>query len=155
MDIARLMSHINTCKHGSDCDRCCWNWTAATTNGYPRTNIHCYGTVETYAHRAIWSWYHKRRVPRNRAIARTCDNLSCCNPKHLIVITRQEYKTRQRTKIRANHNYGNSKLNEYQVEAVKSMVDSGFTQLEISRHFKVSQPAISHIVRGKTWQAID
>lgn len=74
---------------GGDVDTC-WEWTAATTNGYGTFYLGREGTRKRFmvAHR--WSYLSLRGdIPEGLVLDHLCRNRSCVNPWHLEPVTPQ------------------------------------------------------------------
>ena len=55
--------------------------------------------------------------------------------------------------VEDNNRYSNSKmLTKEKVLQIPSLIDQGYTQLEIANHFNVSRRAIQSILRGEHWK---
>ena len=55
--------------------------------------------------------------------------------------------------VEDNNRYSNSKmLTKEQVLQIPSLIDQGYTQLEIAKYFNVSRRAIQSILRGEHWK---
>jgi len=46
----------------------------------------------------------------------------------------------------------NSKLTAARIEEIRTMLANGYSQRRIAKHVQVSQPTISRLVAGRTWQ---
>lgn len=133
--------------------RKCWNWTGCTTKGgYGQFKIN---GKKYYVHRIVYYLYYGQ--PRG-IIMHTCDNPSCCNPKHLKDGTQAENLADMVRKGRQNRvdkakgeNNGNSKLTEKKVKQIRKMPG---TQKEIAKLSGVSQNQISRIKNKRNWTHI-
>jgi len=69
-------------------ERCgeCWNWLGRTTDGYGHMSIN---GKEVLSHRLAYQ-FSVGLIPSGLAVLHTCDNPSCCNPKHLWLGTRAD-----------------------------------------------------------------
>ena len=139
---------LKTVEHGDDE---CWGWTGATTsNGYAhfaRTTL--YGETRSYpnGHVVRWALHNGRWPEKGEVVMHTCDNPPCTNPRHLVLGTQ---KTNARDRARTGRWFGmrTGKLTPEQVLYVRN---SPKTQMELARELGVSQPTISNIRTGKTY----
>lgn len=74
-------------------DQCCWEWDRALARGYGVVRlpkIHTRGAL-VYVHRVMWI-HLKGAIPDGLVVDHDgdgCGNISCANPRHLAVVTRQ------------------------------------------------------------------
>lgn len=65
----------------------CWNWTAYTSKlGYGQYG---YKGKLSSPHRLSYEYFNGK-IPKGMDLDHICRNPSCCNPKHLQVVTHQE-----------------------------------------------------------------
>lgn len=88
-----------------------------------------------------------------------CDNPPCINSEHLFVGTHSDnmadMKAKGRAKGRKGTNHHNVKLTNAQVtEILAKYSDRSVSTAKIAKLYGVSQPTISYILIGKTWQHI-
>jgi hypothetical protein len=83
---ARVFSKINF-------EGDCWEWTAATTNGYGTIGKGSRGSGSIQAHRAVWLLL-VGVIPSRLQLDHLCRNHGCCNPDHLEPVTGAENKRR-------------------------------------------------------------
>lgn len=93
----RIMKFIDV-KEENDC----WEFKGSKNkDGYGKIGIG--GKKNESAHRVIFKIYNFD-IPKNMVILHTCDNPSCCNPKHLVLGTQndniQDMVQKRRNKIR-------------------------------------------------------
>ena len=153
----------------------CWVWVAAKTNaGYGILSL---GKQMILAHRASFI-IANGEIADGLFVCHRCDRRECVNPSHLFVGTQRENladcKLKNRVdyqsshavwaKIRADVSAGirpsylpkgaahhNSKLTEDVVREIRIAHKAGQTFSDLARKHGVSRPAISMIVKRKTW----
>jgi hypothetical protein len=112
------------------------------------------------AHRVAWMLEHGRELPANRkqVVMHSCDNPSCCNPTHLRLGTQSENITQAHERglitVAVGEARRQSKLTERQVVQIRERHAAGESQVALGYEFGVSQVAIHHIVRHKTWRHV-
>ena len=145
----------------------CWVWTASKkVKGYGQFGIN---RKNHFAHRLSWE-IHNGSIPPGMCVLHRCDNMSCVNPAHLFLGTKEDNvadmvaKGRQargkRTgaytrpeRIARGERVGTSKLSEQDVSRIRFLyTNGGVTQQELAQQFGVHQSNISVIVSGKNWK---
>ena len=131
----------------------CWEFRGATVgNGYSKVGqVDLFGEVrkDQYGHRTVWAVFNGRWPAPNEVVQHTCDNPPCVNPAHLSVGTQADNLS---TRPRSGRWFGMStgKLTPAQVAEIRA---SNNSQTALAKEFNVSQPTISNIITGKTYDA--
>jgi HNH endonuclease len=132
----------------------CWIWEGTkSTFGYGSLKSH---QKKYDAHRVSYE-LHKGIIPSGKLVCHSCDNPSCCNPKHLWLGTHQDNVTDMISKGRRvqpdnrGQKNGRTKLTEKQVLAIRK--DDRSTTV-IGREYGVSGVRVSQIKRNKGWNHI-
>lgn len=135
----------------------CWPWKGTKlTKGYGRFNL--FGNRKVLAHRFAYR-LAIRPIPLGRCVLHSCDNPSCCNPRHLFLGTIADNaadmvaKGRQgngRPLNRATWN-PHSKLTPDYVRMARGAYAAGVPQTHIAAHLGVHSSTISRAVRGEVW----
>jgi hypothetical protein len=151
--VARFWSKVDI----PEGDFVCWNWRAGkTAKGYGRFKHRGY---MRRAHRIAWEIVHGEALG-DRVARHTCDNPSCCNPRHIVPGTVQDNVDDMMSRGRhvphlvgtmAGENNPNSKLTENDVAAVRLAIGMGDTDELIANRHGVSAGAIEAIRRGRSW----
>lgn len=171
--VDRFWSHVDR-SGGSDA---CWPWTAYKDRlGYGRVRIG--GRVDR-PHRVAWE------LTNGKAIGplfgrHTCDNPSCCNPRHILPGTHadnmsdkvargrqargevlaapkrgDENPMRRHPERRSvGSRHGMSKLTEHGVVEIRRLMRLGGIRRDVARRFDVSIVTISDICTGRTWRHV-
>lgn len=120
-----------------------------------------YGSVkmlgETYVHRLAYKLF-RGVIPDGMLVCHTCDNPKCCNPEHLFLGTHQDNSSdcvrKGRTWDRSASKNPNSTLSEIDVIDVRRKFNEGQKMSSLAREYGVQSPAISKIVKYRTWKSI-
>jgi hypothetical protein len=139
----------------------CWEWSGScNTTGYGTVSWR--GRVYT-AHRvAAWlsGMVENPKAPTDTSlkayVLHKCDNRKCCNPNHLFLGNFSDnqldaYKKYRRSQPKGSK-HANAKLTHEQANIIRNLYKSGMTQIKLAEKFKVSQRAISLIVRRETYR---
>jgi|SRR3990172_1058100 len=139
----------------------CWPYLSGIDeDGYGRFWT---GITNVGAHCYVWSLTRKCEVPPDKMILHMCDNRSCCNPGHLYAGTQMD-NMRDRyirgpkvpAHILANPDLHNGEI--WLIRRLKIVLRKGvkkttyrFSQVLVSRMFKVHQTTIHHIWHSDRW----
>lgn len=139
----------------------CWpRFTRKGTSAPTYTRATITGRFD-YAHRHALA-LHLGRPLRARALHR-CDNLPCCNPRHLFEGTQRDNMQDMHAKGRGitgrkfpgrmarGEEQGHAKLTEKDIRAIRKACAAGSPQKVVGQLFGVGQMTVSDIVRRKTW----
>jgi len=128
----------------------CWEWTGArSSSGYG--NLTYYGKY-LKANRVAFELFNKCEIPFGLFVLHTCDNPSCCNPKHLFLGTQMDNIKDMISKKR-DHFLTGLKLTSKEVLEIRSRYKvGGVSQSALAKEFKVSHSNISFIIHRKTWK---
>ena len=131
----------------------CWPYIEyKDKNGYGRFHL-ISGPIGAH----VYAWLLTRnldKVPDGKIIMHLCDNPTCCNPNHLICGTHLD---NMRDKIKKGrlvppHKIANPSLYTGEIWLIrKLLVSERFSQVTISKMFKVHQSTISHINTSDRW----
>lgn len=159
----------------------CWNWTRSC--GFPDDPTYgqyFFGGKKMLTHR--FAFQHAcGEIPAGMEVCHTCDNPSCCNPRHLFLGThRDNMQDRQRKgrgggvngpvrglqadanpgtrplRKKSGSRNGQSKLDEDDVRLIRSVyADGTMSQRQLAAEFGVHASLIGFIVRRKYWQHVE
>jgi hypothetical protein len=140
----------------------CWNWTGYKNEGrYGRTWIN---DVGYYAHRVIFDLVYPNTItlsaPKDTDEAgfllHTCDNPSCCNPKHLFVGTHADNMADKVAKNRQKKFPSDSgprcKLSMAQAREIRRLRKEGVSARELAKQYEISLPSIKTLLRGDSYK---
>jgi hypothetical protein len=151
-DQQRFMLHVEKTET-------CWNWTGALRGHHKKGG---YGTFsldnkQWISSRASYTLF-KGKIPEGLFVLHSCDNRLCVNPEHLRTGTHQEnmddMKARGRQANQNGENHGNNKLMDCDILEMLVLHGFGFTNIELSKQFKISDGMVSMIVNRKRWKHI-
>jgi len=137
----------------------CWNWTASNVRGYGRMGLRIKGKSHSLNATRVSYAINNSVDPIGKCVLHTCDNPSCCNPKHLFLGTSKDNTDDMMRKKRCvnpkGSHHGKSKLNELKVKDIKDKYKTGdYTMTMLSIIYKVNQSVISRIINNKTWNHV-
>lgn len=131
----------------------CWLWTGSKwSNGYGRIMV---GKKRRKAHR-ISFLIHNGSLPKDKLVCHTCDNPSCCNPKHLFLGSVADNSRDSVSKLR--HAFGErngiAKLTEQEVKIIREARAPRLSNLclKLAKRFGVSLSTIYHVRSYCTWR---
>lgn len=126
----------------------CWEFT-----GYKwKTGYGCFwlNGKSVCAHRAAYL-LTTGVIPDGLNVCHTCDNPTCCNPRHLFLGTQKDNMHDRNRKNRANNAVGErnaKKLTWQQVCEIRGLYSSGnHLQKEIAAKFNIAPSMVSYITR--------
>jgi len=139
----------------------CWNWMGLKNEqGYGRVQINEYSY---YAHRVIFDlvnpgviqWNAPRNSSESGFLLHSCDNPSCCNPKHLFVGTHADNMADKAAKGRSPDYTGDKgprcKLSMSQAQEIRELRKQGVSARELSKQYGISLPSIKTLLAGKSY----
>lgn len=130
----------------------CWEWTAHRSKGYGY--ISADGTQRIASRIAYELEYGE--IPDGLHVCHTCDNPSCCNPKHLWLGTPADNMRDRVQKGRSADQRGEkgpcAKLTEKDVLNIRILYAQGYAQKLIAQWHAVNHTTIHDIVHYKSWR---
>jgi hypothetical protein len=143
-------------------DEECWEWKGFKNHdGYGRTWINNKGY---YAHRVIYSLAYPNTINLNAPTSQnetgfllhTCDNPSCCNPKHLWIGTHKDNMEDKAKKGRCPDFSGDKgprcKLSMLQAREARLLRKNGMSARELAIKFEISLASIKTLLRGDSYK---
>ena len=140
----------------------CWDWKGFKNHdGYGRTWINDKGY---YAHRVIYSLVYPNTITLNAPLSQddsgfllhTCDNPSCCNPKHLWVGTHADNMADKVAKGRSPDFSGGKgprcKLTMDQAKEARLLRKTGMTIPQLMEKFELSRASMKTLLRGDSYK---
>lgn len=130
----------------------CWLWTGDTggRRGYGRMRV---GGRQVRAHRLSWQ-LHRGAIPAGLCVCHRCDTPSCVNPDHLFLDT-NEGNTADRVRKGRSRGGRSGATNPYRQPRALSPENERWAiwlalndarQMDIAKHFGVSQGTVSHVI---------
>ena len=146
-------------------DEDCWIWIGERMkSGYGRI---WKNERSVSAHRIALEIKIGRRLKAAECSLHHCDNPSCVNPNHLWIGTKSENNSDRAKKGRngkkwkttataaRGSRHGSAKLNEFDIREIREMHRTGnYSQEQIARMFRVSQPLIGLIAHRRIWKHV-
>lgn len=116
----------------------CWVWQWSRFNtGYGRLALsNGYVTIHRLTYRMLVG-----PIPPDHELHHTCENKPCCNPDHLLPVTREEH-----LKLTAR-----VKLDRTKAAEVRRMAAAGVPVPEIMRRFGISDRQARRVINGEQW----
>jgi len=128
----------------------CWEWQGRTIkDGYGA--FHFQGK-RVIASRFAWILTYGE-IPQGMYVLHKCDNPSCVNPRHLFLGTQKEnMQDALRKGMKSGPHNGRTKLTWPQVDAIRLLLQSGWSAYRLARFFGVDYKTVWQIREGKTWR---
>jgi hypothetical protein len=140
----------------------CWEWKGyKNAQGYGRTWIDDKGY---YAHRVIFNLAYPNTITLNAPkstddygfLLHTCDNPSCCNPKHLFVGSHWDNMADKASKGRCPDFSGGKgprcKLSMSQAREIRQKRQTGISAKELAKIYQISLASIKTLLRGDSYK---
>lgn len=140
----------------------CWPWKGyKNKEGYGRTWIN---DVGYYSHRVIFNLAYPNTITLNAPkscddfgfLLHTCDNPSCCNPKHLFVGTHLDNMRDKVAKGRSPDFSGDKgprcKLSISQAREARKLRKEGASVKSLAEKFGLSLPSMKTLLRGESYK---
>lgn len=131
-------------------DNECWPWLGAPDkNGYGQIWDGHAGKMKR-AHRVSAELHYG--AANERIVIHSCDNPSCCNPKHLSYGTNADNVSDKIAKNRhaKGETQGHSKLTEEQVAEIRRRANEGYRKL--CAEFQLAPSTVYRIWHGQAWK---
>lgn len=153
-----LADRLNDLCDRSGGESACWNWIGCKgRQGYGNIRV---DNKTMLSHRARWQDEHGE-IPGGMVVCHTCDNPSCCNPRHLWLGTQQENvadmieKGRFPTPVgRKGESSHLAKLAPSDIAGILAMRAAGIPRKEVAAQVGVSPSHVWRIETGKAWRHI-
>lgn len=133
-------------------DNGCWYCSAGGENSRYGTIYHQGSNISN--HTAAWLCWHGP-IPKGQCVLHKCDNMRCVNPDHLFLGTNDDNSKDMVSKDRQWKPKGElnscARFNEQDIQEIRGMLESGYSQSFIAQYFKTSQSVISLIKNGQRW----
>lgn len=132
----------------------CWEWTAhRDPDGYGRFSPR--HRHQMPASRFSWELAYGP-APEAMFVLHTCDNPSCCNPRHLFLGTNADNMRDKAIKGRSlrGERHNMAKLTSEDVRAIRRKVAAGVPRGEVASEYRVHRATIDRAVNGKRWVSV-
>lgn len=137
----------------------CWEWQAGVNKkGYGKFSARNRSQSPLRSNRVVWELTHGK-IPDDLWVLHSCDNPSCCNPKHLFLGTASDNtqdmmnKGRNRCGRLRGEQSTVHKLTAEQVAFIRQRYAEGdISQRALARQVGVGQSQIQRILAGKSWR---
>lgn len=132
----------------------CWNWLSSKNEeGYGQFK---YDDKMIKSHRFAYILCHGK-ISDNMFVLHSCDNPSCCNPKHLYLGSQKDNMEDMVNKGRqcklTGENHGRAILKNVEVNEIRKLYNTRkYSQKQLSFMYKISQGVISEIINNKIWK---
>jgi hypothetical protein len=140
----------------------CWEWLGyKNEQGYGRTEIN---DKSYYAHRVIFDLVNPGKINLNAPksvheygfIMHSCDNPSCCNPKHLSIGNHADNMADKVAKGRQNLFPSDTgprcKLTMEQARQARQLRKDGMSVMNLAKQFGISLPSMKTLLRGESYK---
>lgn len=137
----------------------CWQWKGATAKGYGQVQYKPGHSPRTGAHRYS---YRLRfgEITGGRLVCHRCDNPLCVNPDHLFLGSHADNSAdcvakartcagEMRSKLTRGSRNGRARISEADAMIIRA---SKLPQKQIAAKYAISESAVGHIQRGRTWK---
>ncbi len=133
----------------------CWPWSGSkTSQGYGQITIA--GSVFK-CHRVVLQ-LTQPTDDMTKYACHTCDNPSCCNPKHLYWGSAKQNVADRETRSNVRRAYGvrhhKAKLDPEKIRSIRKLAGS-MSQRALAAKFGVAQGVIWNIIHRRFWKEVD
>jgi hypothetical protein len=128
----------------------CWHWKGVKSpKGYGHLVV---GGSKTMAHRVAYMLVNGE-IPDGDIIRHTCDNPSCCNPKHLLTGSNADNMRDMVVRGRSASGTKNAqtKINEADALYIKTNPEN-LSGKALAEKFGLASSTISYIRNGRSWK---
>jgi hypothetical protein len=141
----------------------CWPWTGKLTPfGYGEMQVK---GVCHRAHRLVYELTRGIELPRltkfssdSQIVMHSCDNPSCCNPKHLILgtpkLNTQDMIKKGRRNAPAGLGHCHAKFDAPTVKEIRTKFSNGQIRASLAREYGVTFFTINAIVNGVSYRDV-